>query len=185
MTKERPILFKTEMVRAILSGQKTQTRRILKEPRKDGHVHMGFLYRHKRVLNHLVAVLGKEKDGCTTSLHIKSPYGHIGDRLWVREKWNNSGSPFSFDASRELPSTNMPRAASRILLEIVNVRIERLKDISRGDCMAEGCPFRNIKSETDPVQWFSERWKSICGAGSWDQNPWVWVYEFKKVKGDQ
>lgn len=76
----------------------------------------------------------------------------------------------------------MFRNRSRITLEITGVRVEQLQDISRGDCMAEGCPFPNIAKETDPKQWYCDLWESLNGAGSWNLNPWVWVIEFKKVK---
>jgi hypothetical protein len=79
----------------------------------------------------------------------------------------------------------MPRVVSRITLEITSVRVERLQDISRGDCMAEGCPFPNIAKETDPKGWYSDLWETLNGAGSWDLNPWVWVLEFKTVQPQQ
>ena len=77
------------------------------------------------------------------------------------------------------PSIFMPRWASRITLEIIDIRVERLRDISRGDCISEGCPFPNIAKKYNPVKWFSDLWKSINGKDSWDANPWVWVIEFK------
>ena len=70
----------------------------------------------------------------------------------------------------------MPRWASRLTLEITDVRVERLQDIDRGDCMAEGCPFPNM-AVNDPIGWFSGLWGSIYS--NWDANPWVWVVEFK------
>lgn len=77
------------------------------------------------------------------------------------------------------PNIHLPKEASRIWLEVTNVQAERLQDISRGDCMAEGCPFPNIAKETDPKEWFSDLWKTINGPESWEANPWVWVVEFK------
>lgn len=79
-------------------------------------------------------------------------------------------------------SAQMPRWASRILLEIVSVRVERLQDISRGDCMGEGCPFPNIAKETDPKGWYKGLWEKVNGPVSWEMDPWVWVVEFKRVK---
>jgi hypothetical protein len=82
------------------------------------------------------------------------------------------------------PSIFMPRWASRITLEITDVCVERLQDITRGDCMSEGCPFPNLNmatNKTDPIAWFANLWQSINGAGSWQENPWVWVIEFKRV----
>lgn len=75
----------------------------------------------------------------------------------------------------------MPRWASRILLEVTAVRVERLQDISRGDAMAEGCPFPNMAKGDDPRKWYADLWDQINGAGSWEANPWVWVVEFKRV----
>ena len=72
----------------------------------------------------------------------------------------------------------MPRAASRITLGITDVRVERLQDISRGDAMAEGCPFQNMADGPDPRDWYSDLWNGINNGG-WDANPWVWVVSFK------
>jgi hypothetical protein len=77
----------------------------------------------------------------------------------------------------------MPRWASRITLEITNIRVERLNEITRGGAMAEGCPFPNMADGPDPREWFSDLWESINGKGSWDANPWVWVIEFRKLDG--
>jgi len=77
----------------------------------------------------------------------------------------------------------MPKACARIVLEVVSVRAEQLKDITRGDCMAEGCPFPNMAIGPDPRQWFADLWETIHGPGSWerDRNNWVWVIGFKRV----
>ncbi len=90
-----------------------------------------------------------------------------------------AGNVHCIQVDRWRPSIHMPRKASRITLEITEVRVERLQDISRGDCMAEGCPFPNIAKLTDPIEWFAELWESINE--NWDANPWVWVVEFKRV----
>lgn len=79
------------------------------------------------------------------------------------------------------PSIHMPRWASRITLEVTGVRVERLQDISRGDAMAEGCPFPNMAQGDDPRKWYADLWNEINGPGSWDANPWVWVVEFRRV----
>lgn len=181
-TKERPILFTGEMVRAILDGKKTQTRRV--ERRKvrivDGSkMFIQDVFTHK------------------TSMHkdaqINCPYGIPGDRLWVRETWATGGSPsgYSYKADSETwkdrksggPDWRSPmfmfRRSSRITLEIVNVRIERVQDLSEDDAQAEGI------RRSYPKRWFfGELWDSINakrGYG-WDVNPWVWVIEFKRVK---
>lgn len=168
---ERPILFSAPMVRAILAGTKTQTRRVVKG-------NLGAICKGNIPL---VADISR------------CPYGQPGDRLWCRETWGEHCSNKSivyradfgageFDpVNRWRPSIHMPRIASRILLEIESVRVERLNDISRGDAMAEGCPFPNMASGPDPRKWYSGLWDEINGAGSWAANPWVWVVEFRRV----
>ena len=77
------------------------------------------------------------------------------------------------------PAIHMPKAAARIWLEITGVRVERLQSISRGDAMAEGCPFPNMADGENPRDWFAAVWKST--GGDWDANPWVWVIDFKRI----
>ena len=169
--KERPILFSAPMVRALLAGTKTQTRRIAKG----------------LALEWLSE--GFEPTFVADDANRLCPYGKPGDRLWVREAWAKTHclghEMFVYRAEDNRtdyggpwkPSIHMPRLASRILLEIVSVRIERLQDISEADAEAEGTPipcggwvggYRNL-------------WESINGPGSWDSNSWVWVVEFKRV----
>ena len=169
--KERPILFNGEMVRAILDGRKTQTRRVVKDCYLMG---------------------GPPED----YLLSRCPFGQPGDRLWVRETWGHNGClccPIHYRATdpdpdtgnpyfRWYPSIHMMRSASRITLEITNVRVERLNEITRGEAMEEGCPFSNMAAGIDPRDWFSDLWESINGAGSWSFDPWVWVIEFRKVE---
>lgn len=202
--KTRPILFSAPMVRAILDGSKTQTRRVVKAK------HIPFIS----------GILGGLLDGRWNQRPL--PYGQIGDRLWVRETWqyydwDEEGRPlirFAADNQttqpnltkvqiewldgiwRELskqstnidnrirdkkwrPSIFMPRWASRITLEITGVRVERLNDISVGDVDREGTPanYPSGASKDD----YAALWESINGKGSWDVNPWVWVIEFKRV----
>lgn len=200
--KERPILFKGEMVRAILSGQKTQTRRILKpqiEPfGRDGQ---GFSWTKKKSSS-------SYGDWCTTGdlsdprdlklfMSKACPYGKVGDRLWVRETFQTWPDGYAYradfspatgvgDAHKPWrPSIFMPRVASRITLEITGVRVERLNEITRGDAMAEGCPFPNMAQGDDPRKWYADLWDSINGKGSWDLNPWAWVVEFKRLEANQ
>ncbi len=144
--KERPILFSGEMVRAILEGRKTQTRRVIKP----------------------------QPDNVRNSVFVKSGFetNHGYEIMNGRGKWR--------------PSIFMPRWASRINLEIVNIRVERLQDISEKDAKKEGVqPF--FGRGTDPndrhpyYDCFHELWNSINGPGSWDLNPWVWVIEFRRV----
>ena len=180
--KERPIIFSGEMVRAILDGRKTQTRRVIK-PQPD-HIHTF----QKGIL--LPQIGDKE---------IRCPYGQPGDRLWVRETWakNNPvldakvcyrADLMSPDLGKPWkPSIYMPRWASRITLEIVNVRVERVQEITEADVIAEGIGAftlaRGVLSDAPPdPRWkFIELWNSINanrGYG-WEINPWVWVIEFK------
>lgn len=182
--KESPILFSGSMIRAIREGRKTQTRRVVKpQPAFEFHG-VPFQKAHE---------LGEQP------LPIRCPYGQPGDRLWVRETWqhcqNCGGVDYAADVNKPRncrhcdaslgnwkPSIHMFRDDSRITLEIVSVRVERLNDISNEDCWNEG-----MCDETNPElkanrKWFSELWECINGPGSWDLNPWVWVVEFKEVK---
>lgn len=180
--KERPILFNGDMVRAILEGRKTQTRRLIKVTDSGRVKAIGSVMNwHLQDANAVLAC----------------PLGLPGDRLWVRETWAWNGClccDVHYRASDPdcdtgdpyftwRPSIHMPRWASRISLEITNVRVERLNEITRGDAMEEGCPFPNMADGPDPREWFSDLWESINGAGSWDANPWVWVIEFCKING--
>ena len=194
--KERPILFSAPMVRAILAGQKTQTRRVVKpqpDPGCVGHFGLG---------NPFVR---------TAERNVGCPYGQPGDRLWVRETWREFIDSECVDGVRhELgrdvlyradgdsskfawrPSIFMPRWASRINLEVVHVRVEKLQDISEADAIAEGAPgghgsIPGYLYAATPHEHYRHIWESINGTGSWDANPWVWVVEFKRIeppKGD-
>jgi len=187
--KERPILFNTEMVRAVLDGRKTQTRRVI-TAKKNQTVLRSFLS----------GLLHWEK------IMPYCPYGKVGDRLWVRETWATqkgvAGVIYKADNPERLidgpwsPSIFMPRWASRITLEITDVRVERVQDITPEDAKAEGLTPYAIyggrphswtvedQTFTDPCKAFSRLWDSINaqrGYG-WDANPWVWVIEFKPVE---
>lgn len=184
--KERPILFNAPMVRAILSGQKTQTRRGAKPVK---HPDLGNLYYPGAL------VLEREPQHV---IERACPYGQPGDRLRVRE--THSYAPdhdepagcarvlYAADGERYgklHPSIHMPRWASRILLEIVSVRVERLQDISEADAEAEGIDFLRRVPDADETLTAKELyeclWESINGAGSWNANPWVWAIEFKRI----
>ena len=208
MSKERPILFNAEMVRAVLAGKKTQTRRVMKSQPPKGHIGCqsgeDFFFAKANPIGDSHYLTDHSDD-------FQSPYGKIGDRLWVREthafhdeqdKREQDLSMIYYRADDETvyesdlnwtPSIFMPRVASRILLEITNVRIERLQEISEQDAMNEGISF-NIKGAPDdypeiaPSDVFKELWDSINGKSegkTWVDNPWVWVVEFKiiEVKG--
>lgn len=209
--RERPILFSGPMVRSILDGRKTVTRRAIKHqpdvpvtdaiPRRNyphGPATADWYWRPKH--GHLNGAPSKGWD-------FKCPYGEPGDRLWVRETFNrtNPGGAdgvFYYRADGQFPaaiggggfhgteafkpSIHMPRAASRILLEITAVRVERLNDISCDHARAEGYPAdREAEtggSDMDAWLWFRSQWDAIAGQGSYNENPWVWVVEFKVVK---
>lgn len=180
---ERPILFSGPMVRAIIDGRKTQTRRVVKtQPQvttsndASWRDPKGDMWRNASQF---------ARDCC--------PYGVPGDRLWVREAiWTDGASdPLScyaadFDtrpsyAVRKIPSIHMRRDDSRITLEIVSVRVERLNEINLHDAFAEGCP-ADCGGHADSGDWFEWLWNSInADKHPWDSNPWVWVVEFKKL----
>lgn len=212
---DRPILFNAPMVRAILAGTKTQTRRVVKpqpiqkELSIQERVILGRFVRTGTVWNYAPGISTVTAGECVPAdwAEKKSPFGQPGDLLWVRETWRvgscdrntlwySAGGPGGVKvlegttadklARRNLgdynkPSLHMPRWASRITLEVTGVRVELLNDISRGDAMAEGCPFPNMAAGPDPRDWYAELWDDINGPGSWSANPWVWVVEFQKV----
>ncbi|MFA7488583.1 MAG: hypothetical protein WCY72_10945 [Lysobacteraceae bacterium] len=212
--KERPILFSAPMVRALLAGTKTQTRRVVKPQPEQGCI--------GRFGPGNPFIRG-ERDA------TRCPYGQPGDRLWVREafsgphcmdatdecvavqpsKWGEGsriwywadGNPTHGDWTRPRPSIHMPRWASRILLDVTAVRVERLQDISEADAKAEGItPIwpdgprddggpNHFTVDVDPghlngptaATVYRMLWELINGEGSWGANPWVWVVEFKRV----
>lgn len=201
----RPILFSAPMIRAILAGTKTQTRRALKKQPP-------FLARVRHAwFNAPIYGFTDEDVPAANWWKIRCPYGQPGDRLWVRESgWlsasksafipsaDNAPPPGGFKSPdgvpyKSCPSIHMPRWASRITLEITGCRVERLQDISAQDAIAEGIEefgsgFRDYSAEDDDHDWlddprdsFKSLWESINGPGSWSLNPWVWVVEFKRV----
>ncbi|HBW3593479.1 TPA: hypothetical protein MEZ67_000768 [Klebsiella pneumoniae] len=232
--KERGMIFNGEMVRAILDGRKTQTRRPIK-------------WKQTRFTE-----IGEREDGSNwpwsedaehaCDFWHPCPFGAVGDRIWVRETWGVASHAFSDDgliidwvpdrpatAIHEMPfgngyysgyaiyaadgdftwgdddgyedgrscwkpSIHMPRAASRILLEITDVRVERLNAINEHDAQAEGvAKLRGGFWKHYQPGWtqhqlsargsFVTLWKSIYGEESWNSSPWVWVIEFKRVEG--
>jgi hypothetical protein len=216
--KERPILMSAPMVRAILEGRKTQTRRIVKPQPKPAPMAGWWVDYDTPKEKHFSFA----EDVCEHYFHeVACPYGNVygdgsADRLWVRETWRDR-MPGGCEPMKEMveyaatpwpaehdageigkwrPSIFMPRWASRITLEITDIRIERLKDISNADAEAEGVEWDgsfvvmgpgHIKvPKGSPRSAFTRLWDSINGQGeenpkSWDANPFVWVIEFKRV----
>lgn len=200
--KERPILFSGAMVRAILDKRKTQTRRAIKLPPWSTQDWDDF-----ETDGESAAIIASST-GCFAE--ILSPYGKVGDRLWVRETWLTHQELYFYRATdlgelpdsllqfsnppKWKPSIFMPRAASRITLEITGVSIEKLQDITEEDAIAEGIDeFSyekaglnyeiNGRCTRDPIQAFEFLWDSINGKTMpWKSDPWVRAIEFKQVE---
>lgn len=201
--KERPILFSAPMVRALLDGSKTQTRRVVKpQPPHD------LQHRSVDAPDAFVAEgehtwwAGNHTQGIYHS--ARCPYGQPGDRLWVREAW----APKAIDPECTVaayratddeckgpwtPSIHMPRWASRLDLEITGVRVERLQDISEADAIAEGIERRedacgswkhygDTGMSVDAIGSYRSLWERINGDESWKSDPWVWVVEFRRIR---
>jgi hypothetical protein len=210
------------MVRAVLDGSKTQTRRVLKKQFPDDAV-MAEMPATDPIGGWVISghsgLWWDDAASCFDDA-IRCPYGQPGDRLWVRENgWERTERterlacegddpwlPYYFDADgytdqdvaylkvwgfKRRPSIHMPRWASRILLEITDVRVERLQDISEADARAEGARNLDVASGRETLDPYSRQgscvahykhiWQDINGPDSWDLNPWVWVIEFKRV----
>jgi len=188
--KERPIIFSGPMVKAILEGRKTQTRRIV-----------------RRTIANRVTAVGSQRNFHVQDPHVvmACPYGRPGDRLWVRETWAPCGEidngphakrGYTYRADWDLeddlqrdhqwkPAIFMPREASRITLKITGVRVERLQEITEEDAIAEGAfvaPTGIIKPDGTLTHRneFVRLWQEINGKRApWLSNPWVWVVEFR------
>lgn len=206
--KEIPILFRGPMVRAILEGRKTQTRRLLKPPRSR---HSDFRVDPRSHWHDSPWPTASNDEGW---YWLDSPYGLPGDRLWVRETWRPMGAFDTYstpELSREFgngqvlrrnltyradcddgvsvwrSAIHIPRWASRITLEVTGIRVERVQDISQADSTAEGWVDQPERSPDPEVHrdaardWYSDLWCSLHGDESWRANPWVWVIEFKRV----
>lgn len=203
---ERPILFSAPMVRAVLAGTKTQTRRALRvQPPANTLQVSTWHHPDQRPMFYAWARSGGPvADHLFGGVEISDweplpcPYGQPSDRLWVREAWGEPwhhaqpcyfyradddgrvGNHPDFDGWK--PSIHMPRAASRITLEVTGVRVERLQAISAADAISEGIP-RGGPENPDGIEQREYRvlWEQINGPSSWDANPWVWVVEFRRA----
>lgn len=203
---EKPILFNTEMVQAILEGRKTQTRRPIKQP-----------FEIHEYGNTIFVTHPKDFKDEYCRFHPYEPPCHVGDTLWVRETWQLLPSRFDeippeynyiYAASHELseectgwrPSIHMPKKAARIFLKVTNVRVERLHDITEDGARAEGIRSWTKDgqvykySHADEFNWrdapktakeaFEKLWNSCYDfPKSWLGNPWVWVIEFERLEG--
>jgi len=225
-TKEHPIIFNSEMVRAILEGRKTQTRRVIKpqpSPKRVCKTHDP-----KQMLRTTDFDLVKLKDNTlaepNSPAHIQEClYGKVGDKLWARETWWDlgfwskegkwhgrthhhiiapkyvaDGKPEGLIAESKRPSLQckwwkrpsifMPKWAARIWLEITNIRVERVQDISEQDAEAEGTSKMHLDNLGQTwrtyKRGFESLWDSINNKRgfSWDSNPFVWVIEFKVLE---
>ena len=191
---ERPILFSGAMVRAILDGRKSQTRRVIKLPAGRWHTGSGVFDRNPD---------GDEQHiiyGNCGINNLYCPYGSPGDVLWVRETWGvsscydgmaprdiHSGAKIAYFASggtsgvKARPSIFMPRWASRISLRITRVEVQRVQVISTHDALAEGMVASDRESPTDA---FHNLWDTINAKRGfpWESNPWVWALTFERVE---
>lgn len=210
---ERPILFSLPMVRAILDGRKTKTRRVVK-PQSTSVIHGKYLDQSEdgdKPTKEDRRSWHRLNEDSNYYEPIRCPYGGPGDRLWVRETWAEGGSSTQLPCGeyvwsshlkaryaatdnairdkddscywRLRPSIHMPRWASRLTLEVVSVRVERLNEISEADARAEGYVGDGVtRHDAEARNWFAGLWDSInAKKHPWSSNPWVWVVEFKRV----
>ena len=229
--KEWPMLFAGDMVRSILSGQKTQTRRpvdwknstVLCYPAKKYWLNLRFDEAQVRSDNPVfMLATGKHVPG--RDVHLSVPFAHpddshrdsedlgwyrvrpkweVGDRLWVRETFSpvHTLAGCEFNAGPEnggvryratwtkahsvgwTPSIHMPRWACRLMLEITEVRVERVQGIIPADVIAEGCPYKHSgfdpENAPDWTGWYRDIWESMYG--TWELNPWAWCLTFQIV----
>jgi len=213
---DRPILFSAPMIRALLAGVKTVTRRIVKLPPAPTHRGgwdpttvggHGVVDAHGSPVPEHAAIWNQ-----TSGKIIVCPYGSRGDRLWVKEThaliWPGGDGPpddvrdhaIEYRADTDgvcrpgewplgepgspkwKPSIFMPRWASRITLDVTEVRVERLHAITEADARAEGCTGMPHFVDVTPREEFEQLWRGINGEESWDENPWVWVVAFGMVR---
>ncbi|MFV7791268.1 hypothetical protein ACNO6Z_10505 [Aliarcobacter lanthieri] len=206
----KPIIFNTEMVKAILEGRKTQTRRVIKLKNND-LIFTGFI----------MSSTAKGREGCCSFglnreqdlEYVKQQY-KVGDVLWVRETFQTCGCDIcevcnaldgivykaDYNSKGEHPDLytcledemywkppiRMPKKYARIFLKVTNIRVERLQDISILDAIKEGCPKEYFDGKTGTKEqvkdWWINLWNSTAKDGyRWENNPYVFVYEFEKI----
>lgn len=200
-----PILFNTEMVRAILDGRKSCTRRLVKPQPDEKHTYpLGFVTDSTEKKD--VGCFGFGIDEYGGSIQYAKPPYQPGDILYVRETWHKytkrigkgegchlaefygyKASIANSEDANELwkSSINMPKEAARIWLKVTDVRVEQLQDIGYMDCIHEGTPYKQI--ERDVIKGFSNLWESTIKKSDldrygWQANPWVWVISFERCE---
>jgi len=188
---EKPLTLDTATARVILDGRKTQTRRLLK-PRYGGNI-----CPHG---DHDVCEKIAWRNDLSVELSLPCPFGRPGDRLWVREAWavaealdsrdpngifyRADGTPRAASSRGWRAASQMPRWASRMLLQITAIRAERLQRISEADASAEGFA-PALPYSGDARERFARAWRKRHGRESWQADPWVWVIEFAAFNGNE
>lgn len=212
--KEIPILFSTPMVQAIIADRKTETRRtsgldeINKNPDDWEIDYVGKYWTNSKgyQVECLWISFGDPKKDITQNINIKCPYGKPGDLLWVRETFvdiHDQTNSWLYKADEMFngmetfdwkwkPSIHMPKAAARIWLKVIDIKVERLHNITEESAISEGVLKRNndefwdyingfFRKDILPTYSFKSLWKYINGEESWKANPWIWVVKFKVV----
>jgi hypothetical protein len=214
MSRELPILFNTEMVRAILDGRKTCTRRVVKPQPDEKHTYsLGFVIDSTE--KKAVGCFGFGIDEYGGSIQYAKPPYKPGDILYVRETWcgwylplvgmhycyratepdgNKRPTSPEYDCDVEKiswhPSIHMPKEAARIWLKVTDVRVQRLQDMDKMDAVKEGIDTRLCINLNHALAKFKKLWnstikKSDLDRYGWDANPWVWVIEFERCEKPQ
>lgn len=196
-TRDYPILFDTEMVKSILSGQKTQTRRLFKPPLCRVVETANKIYCKDSVWH------AQLKNGHSITSPFVCPYGTPGDLLWVKETWTPSLSEVAYkaDYSKDIlsekrnkglwhPSIHMPKTAARIWLKITEIKAQRIQTITEEEAKAEGIGVAKIFGfneigQSNYREGFFAKWVSIYGIESWYENPWVWAITFNVTQAVQ
>lgn len=206
--KKRPIVFGTEMVREIISGRKTETRRVVK-PQPAGNYWGGTRPKSKKGSGAFFTL------GCNSEINMRSyistycPYGKVGDQIWVKETFApcaaaDGGTLYKADCDtgkgphnygKWTPSIHMPKNLSRINMENTGISVERLNEIQEENAINEGVRWAKqengqkmyfnyisqLYSCVNATESFKSLWQSIYGEKSWDENPYVFVIKFKKI----
>ena len=196
----KPILFNSEMVRAILDGRKTCTRRVIKPQPDEKHTYpLGFVTDSTEKKE--VGCFGFAANEYGGSIqYVKPPYRYApGDILYVRETWKKAPNGYYYyedwqrndiaDITKWKPPIHMPKEATRIWLKVTDVRVERLQDITSEQISREGVEveYPHVLNGGEKRYAFSTLWnstikKSDLDRYGWDASPWVWVIEFERCE---